>query len=148
MPVPGNPQTSRDIRTLADAELPPRVRAILESLLRAVSSEFELRLQAMLAEFEQQLFRLADHARNPAVESGYLQTLRTMRLNRADLVPRFLLGVEAALAGLDQRGAAYQAAHAPPEPLDFTRLSLVEQTDMDADLMLRDIARYTLERDR
>lgn len=139
MPAQGNPQTSRDIRTLADAELPTRVRAILESLLRAVSSEFELRLQGMLVEFEQQLFRLADHARNPAVESGYLQTLRNMRLNRADLVPRFLLNVEAALAALERRGAG-QAAPAQAEPLDFTRLSLVEHNDMDADLMLRDIA--------
>jgi uncharacterized membrane protein YgcG len=139
MPAQGNPQTSRDIRTLADAELPTRVRAILESLLRAVSSEFELRLQGMLVEFEQQLFRLADHARNPAVESGYLQTLRNMRLNRADLVPRFLLNVEAALAALERRGAG-QAAPVLAEPLDFTRLSLVEHNDMDADLMLRDIA--------
>ncbi len=139
MPAPGNPQTSRDIRTLADAQLPPRVRGILEGLLRAVSSEFELRLQAMLVEFEQQLFRLADHARNPAVESGYLQTLRNMRLNRADLVPRFLLNVEAALAAMERRGA-HAAAPAQAEPLDFTRLSLVEQTDMDADLTLRDIA--------
>ena len=65
MTVPGSPNpASTGIRTLAGARLPPRVRNILESLLRAASDEFERRLGDMLVEFEQQLFRLADHARN------------------------------------------------------------------------------------
>lgn len=141
MPAHGNPPTSRDIRTLADAELPARVRSILEKLLQLASSEFEPRLQGMLVEFEQQLFRLADHARNPGVESGYLQTLRNMRLTRADLVPRFLLGVEAGLAALDRSGGRLAVARpAKAEPMDFSRLSLVDEADMDAELVLRDIA--------
>lgn len=139
MPVPGNMHTSRDIRTLADARLPPRVRTILDGLLRTLSSDIEPRLQAMLADFEQNVFRLADNTRNPASEFGYLQSLRTMRLNRADLVPKFLLNIEAALAGVDRRTAAGAGA-SPHELMHFTRLSLVEHSDMDADLMLRDIA--------
>lgn len=139
IPVPGNMHTSRDIRTLADARLPPRVRAILDALLRTLSSDIEPRLHAMLAEFEQNVFRLADNARNPASEFSYLQSLRTMRLNRADLVPKFLLNLEAALAGLERRTPGHAEA-APVERLDFARLSLVEHTDMDADMMLRDIA--------
>ena len=68
----------------------------------------------MLGEFEQQLFRLADHARNPGIEAGYLQTLRTLRLNRADLVPRFMIGLEASLAGA---GPVDPADPARPAPL-------------------------------
>ncbi len=140
MPAPGETQTNRDIRTLADAELPARVRGILEALLRIATNEFEPRLQGMLREFEQQLFRLADHARNPGVESGYLQTLRNMRLNQADLIPHFLVGMESALANLEQRTRPPAPKAASNDPTDFTRLSLVEEANMDTELVLRDIA--------
>jgi hypothetical protein len=126
-------------RSLADTQLPMRVRSILETLLRSASSELERRLEGMLVEFEQQLFRLADHARNPAVESGHLQTLRTMRLNRADLIPRFMLGVEAGLARLDEASQSQTDEETAPAPT-FADLSLVDDTTMDADLTLRDIA--------
>ena len=85
-------------QTLATATLPRRVRRVLEHLLNAASDELERHLDGVLSEFEQQLFRLADHARNPGIESTHLQTLRTLRLNRADLVPHFMAGLEASLA--------------------------------------------------
>lgn len=145
MTVPGTPNpASAELRTLADARLPPRVRNILESLLRVASDESERRLEGMLIEFEQQLFRLADHARNPSIESGYMHTLRTMRLNRADLIPRFMLGVESALVQLDRTRAPDRVpAPAAVTPFDFTGLSLVDETELDADLVLRDIAQRT-----
>lgn len=127
--------------TLAGARLPRRVRGILESLLRLASGELETRLERMLAEFEQQLFRLADHARNPAIESGHLQTLRSMRLNRSDLIPRYMLGVEASLARLGRDAPPTpEAAQAPAAMPSFHGLSLVEMDDMDDELILRDIA--------
>ena len=89
---PGHPLT------LASANLPRRVRRVLEHLLSMVSDEMARLLGQMLNDFEQQLFRLADHARNPGLQSGYMDTLRILRLNRADLVPRYLMGLEAALA--------------------------------------------------
>ncbi len=149
MTVPGSPNpASTGIRTLAGARLPPRVRNILESLLRAASDEFERRLGDMLVEFEQQLFRLADHARNPAVESGYMHTLRTMRLNRADLIPRFMLGVEAGLASLDRSPVpnAESAATKPAIAPDSTSLKLVDDTEMDVELILRDVAQRSAAR--
>src|SRR6476660_9494212 len=85
-------------QTLATATLPRRVRRVLEHLLNAASDELERHLTDMLSEYEQQLFRLADHARNPGTESVHLQTLRTLRLTRADLVPRFMAGLEPNLA--------------------------------------------------
>jgi hypothetical protein len=149
MTVPGSPNpASAEIRTLADARLPPRVRNVLESLLRAASDEFERRLGDMLVEFEQQLFRLADHARNPTVESGYMQTLRTMRLNRADLIPRFMLGVEAGLASLHRAplpGARSDTTKPATVP-ELTNLALVEDAEMDVDLILRDVAQRSAAR--
>jgi hypothetical protein len=128
-------------QTLATATLPRRVRRVLEHLLNTASDELERHLTTMLSEFEQQLFRLADHARNPGVESTHLQTLRTLRLNRSDLVPHYMVGLEASLASLG-RGATH--ASATPEagavPGAFHHLRLVEEAELDEDTVLRDIA--------
>ena len=94
------PSNDATPRTLASAGLPRRVRKTLEHALSLVSVELDNNLGAMLQEFEQELFRLADLARNPGAESGYMQTLRTLRMNRADLIPRFMQEVEAGLAAI------------------------------------------------
>ena len=131
-------------RSLATAGLPPRVRKALEVAVGAVTDALEPRLDAMLGEFEEELFRLADQARNPGMESGYMQTLRAFRLNRADLVPRFILEVEAAAAAIrkpaDTPRPAAEAARARPAQSGFGTLSLVDEAVMDEGLVLREIA--------
>src|SRR3546814_11546043 len=93
----------------------------------------------MLKEFEQELFRLADLARTPGVESSYMQTLRTLRMNRADLIPRFMLELEAGVA------AIHTAQPVPEEPeagtrVGFHNLSLVEDEVMVDGAVLREVA--------
>ena len=126
-------------RTLAAAGLPRRVRKALDQALSLVSAELDNSLGTMLKEFEQELFRLADLARTPGVESGYMQTLRTLRMNRADLIPRFMLELEAGVA------AIRTAQPAPDEPeagarVRFHNLSLVEDEVMDEGAVLREVA--------
>ncbi|MCA1713795.1 MAG: DUF1631 domain-containing protein, partial [Gammaproteobacteria bacterium] len=128
-------------QTLASAMLPRRVRRVLEHVLSTASDELERHLDGMLAEFEQQLFRLAEHARNPGVESGYMQTLRTVRLNRADLVPQFMSGLEASLAALGRTSPmASTAAAEHAAPGAFHDLRLMDEADLDEDAELRAIA--------
>ncbi|MCD9095814.1 DUF1631 domain-containing protein [Luteimonas fraxinea] len=125
-------------RSLAAAGLPPRVRRTLERALSFVSNELDGGLSSLVSEFEQELFRLADHARNPGLESGYMATLRAFRANRADLLPRFLLALEGSIAAIRT-----PAPPPPPTPLDtasFGPLSLVEDTVMDEGTVLREIA--------
>ena len=88
----------------------PRARAPPQLRLRRDGPPSRRRCSTRL---EQQLFRLADHARNPGIQAEHMETLRTLRLNRADLVPRYLIGLEAALAG-DPRSEARAASSAPP----------------------------------
>ena len=134
IPTPGIQAPQR----LAETTLPRRVRVILDHVMDVTSDELERLLQAMLGELEQQLFRLADHARNPGVESEYLHTLRTLRLNRSDLVPRFMIGLEGSLASLGQSTGPVQ--HATVAWSGAHNLSLIDDADMDETTVLRDIA--------
>src|SRR3546814_15295205 len=93
----------------------------------------------MLKEFEQELFRLADLARTPGVESSYMQTLRTLRMNRADLIPRFMLELEAGVAAI----RTAQPVPAEPEAggrVRFHNLTLAEHEGMDACAVLGEVA--------
>ena len=133
-PTPGTQAPQR----LAEATLPRRIRVILDHVMDVASDELERLLQAMLGELEQQLFRLADHARNPGIESEYLHTLRTLRLNRSDLVPRFMIGLEGSLASLGQSVRPVQ-----PSTVAWSgghNLSLIDDADLDETSVLRDIA--------
>lgn len=137
MPVSTSSHTAVP-RTLARAALPPRVRTTLERALSLITSELDGRLGAMLDEFEQELFRLADTARNPGAESGYMQTLRTLRLNRADLIPRIILELEGGLAGL--RSPSVPRAATTEPAITFQDLALVEDSVMDEGTVLHEIA--------
>jgi hypothetical protein len=134
------PGTHTPPATLASANLPRRVRRVMEHLLSFVSDEMARHLSQMLNEAEQQLFRLADHARNPGIQAGHMETLRTLRLNRADLVPRYLIGLEAALAGIRDPKLAQKLATSGAKPPSFRNLSLVDDDSMDEESVLRDIA--------
>jgi len=123
--------------TLASVQLPRRVRRALEQVYNLAADEMARALERMLAEFEQQQFRLADQAANPGLQQAYFDTLRLVRQNRADLIPEFLGGLEAALASIRE----------PPQPagkttghLHFGNLRLVEEHELDEDAVLRSIA--------
>ena len=140
MPVSFDLPGTQTPSTLATANLPRRVRRVLEHLLSLVSDEMARHLSQMLNELEQQLFRLADHARNPGLQAQHMETLRTLRLNRSDLVPRYLIGLESALAGIrDPRSRDKLGITGVAQP-SFRHLSLVDDASMDEDSVLRDIA--------
>lgn len=136
--MPVTPHPAAPPRSLAAAGLPPRVRRTLERALAFVSTELDGGLSNLVSEFEQELFRLADQARNPGLESGYMATLRAFQANRADLVPRFLLALEGSLAAL--RTPAPPLPPALAETPSFGQLSLVEDAVMDEGTVLREIA--------
>ena len=125
-------------QTLAAATLPRRVRRVLEQLLNTAADELERQLAATLQDFEQQLFRLSEHARNPALQAGYMQTLRTLRMQSSDLVPRFMAGLEASLASIGRAPARPAITDTPMS--SFGHLSLVAESEMDEEAVLRDIA--------
>lgn len=135
MPATFDPLNATPRATLATAALPRRVRRLLEQLYALVSDEIAPQMERMLAEFEQQLFRQADQARNPGLQSGYLETLRLVRLRRSDLIPRYLLGLEASLCGIrEAERVSRLAVSAAPE---FRELRLVDDSEVDENTVLR-----------
>lgn len=123
--------------TLASAALPRRVRRVLEHLYALVSDEMARQLEHMLGEFEQQLFKHADQARSSQQQAQHLETLRTARLNRADLVPHFLALLEGALTTVRDPAPTQDAPAAVPT---FRDLRLVDDGEADESNLLRSIA--------
>ena len=84
--------------TLASRPLPERVRGLLGGILEYASDEIERTLVGTLNEFEQQLFKYAEQARSNIVQTRWLEAQRLVKRTRPDLVPRFLIALEAELA--------------------------------------------------
>ncbi|HEX5756429.1 MAG TPA: hypothetical protein VFY12_08760, partial [Arenimonas sp.] len=68
MSVPGS-SAHASAPTMASQHLPRKVRQLLEGILEYASDELERTLSDTLNEFEQQLFKYAEQARSPAVQS-------------------------------------------------------------------------------
>ncbi|NOT88785.1 MAG: DUF1631 domain-containing protein [Lysobacter sp.] len=144
MAAPTDPQDHTAPRTLASAGLPRRVRRTLERALALFSEELERNLVTTVTEFEEELFRLAD--RIGTIGGGstdYMHTLRIVRLNRHDLVPRFMQVVETGLAGIRKPmlfSATSRPATTPAPMVNFRNLSLVDESVMDEGAVLHAIA--------
>ena len=76
----------------------------------------------------------------PACRPGTWKRCGRMRLNRADLVPRYLIGLEAALAAHPRRRAARPRADQAAPAARSATCSLVDDDSMDEERVLRDIA--------
>jgi hypothetical protein len=145
MAAPTDPQDPAP-KTLATAGLPRRVRRTLDRTLALVSEELERNLVTAISDFEEELFRLAERGGTTGGGAGgtdYMHILRVVRLNRHDLVPRFMQLLEAGLAGLRKPGAISSLSRpspTPAQPLNFRNLSLVDESMMDEGAVLHEIA--------
>ncbi|MEO6365025.1 MAG: DUF1631 family protein, partial [Luteimonas sp.] len=124
--------------TLIGSGLPPPVRAALEQLLSVLSEEIVRGLNAMLAELEQQLFRQADHAQSSVAQEQQFAALRSLRLSRADFVPRYLHGLESILASIRQPPVEPTAPQTVKAVLGDWQL--VEHNAADEDVQVVDLA--------
>ena len=140
MPNTSTGTSSTAPATIASApSLPPRVRRILETFFTQVSVDLGERINQMLVEYEQQLFKLAERARSNDKQSEQFANLHALRKSRADLLPMFLAGLEAEVAAIRMPRPVEPAdAH---QRLDYQTLTLVEDAEMDQDIVLREIAR-------
>lgn len=126
--------------TLASKNLPRRTKYLLEGILAFSADEFEHGLTSSLNEFEQQLFRFAEQARSAAVQTRWLEAQRLMKRTRPDLIPRFLIALEAELSCLREPFQSRplfisRSAHVPS-----TEMSLVNDLEMDEATVMTEIS--------
>lgn len=127
--------------TLASRPFPPRVRRLLEGILEYATEALERGLTATLNDVEQQLFKLAEQARSDGVQQACFESLRAVKRSRSDFTPRYMIGLEAALAGIQgiqggQGSAALRASHGSPTG----ELGLVEDRELEESSVLYSIA--------
>ncbi|MEO7149468.1 MAG: DUF1631 family protein, partial [Rhodanobacteraceae bacterium] len=117
------------------ADLPARVRTLLEEQLAECGARIEPTLRASLSELEQQLFKMAEQARNNADQQTAFESLREVKRTRGDAAPRLLLALEGRLAALGM----------PMQRAQETRfdLALVDHDEFDEAVTLDDIATRT-----
>ena len=125
--------------TIASSALPPRVRRVLQNLYDHIATDFIAALNAMLVEFEQQLFKQAEQARSNHLQAQVFVDLRALQKHRTELVPHYMFGLEAELAGIRTPRPAAETASALR--LDYQTLTLVEDAVMDQEIVLREVAR-------
>jgi len=133
-------------RTLAAASLPPRVRHVLEAVNTLAGQALTTSINLALNELERQLFMQAERSRSNQRQSEHFLELQHLRQHRADLVPQYLAGLEASLARLREPPEAEPEEMPVPDPMAFQHLTLVEDTDLDRDIVLREIARRETQR--
>lgn len=125
--------------TIASAPLlPPRVRRILTTFFAHVATDLGERINLMLVEFEQQLFKSAERARSNEKQAEQFANLHALRKRRSDLLPMFLAGLEAEIASIRDLRQKPANVH---ERIEYQTLTLVEDAEMDQDIVLREIAR-------
>ncbi|KRA40044.1 DUF1631 domain-containing protein [Pseudoxanthomonas sp. Root630] len=139
MTAPRPPSPAAAPTTIASAALPLRVRRVLQNLFDHVSTDFITALNAMLVEFEQQLFKQADQARSNHLQAQVFVDLRALQKHRTELAPHYMFGLEAELAAI----RAPRASGDTPSVarLDYQTLTLVEDAVMDQEIVLREVAR-------
>lgn len=135
MPGPMAP-SSNVPASLSKSPLPRKVRQILQGFYELAADAFERELTGALNEFEQQAHQNAEQARSNNLQVRWLETLRTVRRTRPDLVPRFLQGVEAQLAAIREPTAS-DAERATQRGM--AELSLIEASEMDESTTLAEI---------
>jgi hypothetical protein len=138
-----SPSDSSASLNLVSAGLPRRVRRTLERALGLFAGELEPLLVGAVVDFEEELFRMAErYGIYGGGGTDHMQTLRVVRLNRHDFVPRFMQLLEGSLSALRsaQGGSPPSIIPTGSSRPSFQNLSLVEQGVMDEGAVLHEIA--------
>jgi hypothetical protein len=126
--------------TLAQrADLPARVRLLLDGLLERACTYFEPTILRTLDELEHALFRLAERSGNSMQQQERFSDLREVKLARADIAPRFLQHVEAQLARLRLPAATPPAGQAAAPAATRAPLELVDTAVFEVDIAQQEV---------
>jgi hypothetical protein len=120
------------------ADLPPRVRTLLDGLYRHAAGWFQPTITRAMTELENSLFQSAERAGNSGDQQRKFEALRAIKDGRAHVLPRFQRRLESDLAQVRR-----DAPVAPPPTrrgAGGSSLELVDADVLDENLGLQEIA--------
>lgn len=123
---------------LVRANMPRRVRRVLEQLFALVCDQYANDLERLLDDLERELLQLAQESAS-TLPTNPMDAVDRLRQHRADLVPHFLVGLESALAQIRER-APDPDARPSMLPNQTSSLRLVDEHEIDEDASLRMIS--------
>ncbi len=129
--------SSAALATLAAAPVPPRPRQLLEAMHALAVQTLANPLRLTVVEFERELFKQAERAHSSQRQADLYAEMRQLQESGERFANHFLDALAAALAALKQPAAPL----AGDNPRPFQTLTLVEDTDIDRDIVLHEIAR-------
>lgn len=125
---------------LANAPVSARARRLLEALYAQYAQGLADPLKLTLVTLERELFSHAERARNSQIQADLYAEMQRLRERGERFAPRFLEALAQELAALCEprrSTPAGDAGNAQP----FHALTLVEDTEIDRDIVLNEIAR-------
>ncbi len=136
----GNASTtsSHTLARIAGASLPPRVRLLLEQLHALAVEVLEQPLKLTMVGIDRELFQQAEKARNSQVQSDIYAQMRELRDHSNRFPALFFDALEQQLVEFKD---IRHSTVAETKSTSFKTMTLVEDTDIDRDIVLHEIAR-------
>ncbi|KRG58768.1 DUF1631 domain-containing protein [Stenotrophomonas nitritireducens] len=128
--------SSQALARLAGAQVPERVRHLLEAVHGIAAQVLASPLQLTMVQLERELFGLAEKARNSQVQADVYAQIRQLGVHAAEFPGWFLDALADDLARLREPSTP-GATPAPAIPA----MTLVNDTDIDRDIVLHEMAR-------
>ncbi|WP_057632897.1 DUF1631 domain-containing protein [Stenotrophomonas humi] len=129
--------SSQAMARVAATPAPARVRQLLESTFQVADEVLRTPLQLTAIDFERALFKRAEMAHNSQAQSDVYAQLRVLREHAEQLPDIFLDALAGQLAAFKEPPKPSAEAHAAT----FKSMTLVEDTDIDRDIVLHEMAR-------
>ncbi|MNU94312.1 hypothetical protein D3C71_842900 [compost metagenome] len=129
--------SSQAMARVAATPAPARVRQLLESTFQVADEVLRTPLQLTAIDFERALFKRAEMAHNSQAQSDVYAQLRVLREHAEQLPDIFLYALAGQLAAFKEPPKPSAEAHAAT----FKSMTLVEDTDIDRDIVLHEMAR-------
>ena len=120
------------------ADLPPRVRSLLDGLYRHAAGWFQPTVTRALTELENGLFQSAERAGNSGEQQRKFEALRAIKDGRAHVLPRFQRRIESDLAQVRRQDATLVPS--APRTKAASSLELVDADVLEENLGLQEIA--------
>lgn len=128
---------SQSMARIATAPVSARVRHLLESIFLATDEVLRTPLQLTAIELERALFKRAEMAHNSQVQADVYAQLRGLRDHMEQFPDLFLDALATQVASFKDLPRPDQEAHAAT----FKSMTLVEDTDIDRNIVLHEMAR-------